>query len=79
LLFNSLTASSKDGKKSAQCNVTVTYINVDGITLNKNNLTIIKGTTEYLSATISPSNASNTKYSWTSSDPSVATVEQIAQ
>ena len=70
-----ITASSKDGKKSAQCNVTVTYINVDGITLNKNNLTIIKGTTEYLSATISPSNASNTKYSWTSSDPSVATVD----
>ena len=69
-------ASSKDGKKSAECNVTVTYINVEGITLNKNNITIIKGKTDYLSVTISPSNASNTKYSWTSSNPSVATIDK---
>lgn len=71
-----ITASSKDNKKSAQCTVTVTFINVEGITLNKNNTTIIKGQTETLVATILPNNASNTNYSWTSSNPSVATVDK---
>lgn len=70
-----ITAVSKDGKKTAECKVTVTFINVEGITLNKNNITIIKGQTDHLTAYISPDNASNKKLIWTSSNPGVATVD----
>lgn len=46
---------------------------VSGIKLNKTSLSLKTGNTAYLRATVSPSGA-NKKVTWTSSDPSVATV-----
>ncbi len=47
---------------------------VDGVKLNKDSLTIKKGKSSKLKATVSPSNAGNTKVTWKSSNKKVATV-----
>lgn len=47
---------------------------VSGVTLNKNELSLNKGETETLVATVLPSNASNKNVIWSSSNDSVATV-----
>lgn len=49
-------------------------VRVSGITLNKTSLTMEINQTETLTATVSPSNASEKNVAWSSSDPSVATV-----
>jgi hypothetical protein len=55
------------------CDVTV-VIPVTGVTLNKSATTISTGKSETLTATVSPSNASNQTIIWTSSNEGVATV-----
>ena len=47
---------------------------VTSIALNKNTLSLVAGASETLTATISPSNATNKTVTWTSSNPSVASV-----
>ena len=49
-------------------------IHVAGVSLNKTDTTILNGNSEQLTATISPSNATDQSISWTSSDNAVATV-----
>lgn len=49
-------------------------IHVSSILLNPTSISITEGQTSTISATISPSNASNQKVVWSSSDASVATV-----
>ena len=49
-------------------------INVSSVSLNKSSLTLTEGYTETLTATVSPSNATNKNVSWKSSNTSVATV-----
>lgn len=71
------TITATCGDKSAQCTVTVvdtTPIRVTGVSLNKGATSIAVGSTETLTATITPSNATNKSVSWISSVPSVATV-----
>ena len=51
-------------------------IAVTGVSLNKTELTLTRGESETLIATVSPPNASNKNVTWESSDPSVATVDQ---
>ena len=71
-----ITATSDDGGKTATCVVTVkekTYA-VTGVSLDKTTLTLTEGDSQTLNATVSPSNATNKKVLWTSSDASVATV-----
>ncbi len=68
---------------TATCAVTVQAaspgtVSVTGVTLNKNSDTITAGQTDQLTATVSPSNATNKTLTWTSSDNSVATVDQTA-
>ena len=48
---------------------------VSSISLNKTSTSIEKGNTETLTATISPAEATDKSVTWTSSDPSVATVD----
>ena len=70
-----ITVKTNDGNFTATCAVTVTApVAVTGVSLNKSSTTIEVGSTETLTATISPSDASNKNVSWTSSDTSVATV-----
>ncbi len=47
---------------------------VTGVTLDRSELTLVKGKSETLKATVEPSDASNRKVTWISSDPSIATV-----
>lgn len=77
-----ITATAKDGS-----GVTATIIIevkdtgtetklVTGVSLDKNTITLNKGQTANLVATIEPSDASNKKWTWTSDKESVATVDQ---
>ena len=56
------------------CDITVDPIEVMDIRLDRSSLNLGLGKTRTLVATVSPSNASNKNVTWTSSDPSVATV-----
>ena len=49
---------------------------VTDVALDKEEISVEAGKTEQLKATVSPSNASNKAVSWTSSDETVATVDQ---
>ena len=82
-------ASNGTFVKSAKCNTWPTgdngipegwivtddgQVSVASVSLNKTSLTMISGDTYTLSATISPSNATDKTVTWSSSNPSVATV-----
>ncbi len=64
--------SSKVGQTSIE--VVSATIPVSGVSLNKATTTLEIGKTETLSATISPSGATNKGLTWTSSNPTAATV-----
>ena len=70
-----ITVTTKDGSKTATCNVTV-VIPVTSVSLNKTELTIEKGKSETLTATVSPSDATDKAVTWQSSNTAVATVDQ---
>lgn len=67
-----ITAKTANGK-TARCTVTVT-VKPTSITLSKNTLSIYKGNTATLTATVNPSNAADKTVRWSSSDSTVATV-----
>ena len=69
-------ATTSNGK-TATCTVTVSVPTVDvtGVTLNKTELSLTVGESATLTATVTPANATDKSVMWSSSDPSVATVE----
>ena len=69
-----ITVTTSDGSYTAKCTVTV-GVPVTGVSLNKTTLSLSKGSTETLTATIAPTNATNTAVTWKSSNTSVATVD----
>ncbi len=74
-----ITASA--GGKSDSCEVTVNayvppVIPVESVTLDNNSLTLTEGDTGSLNASVNPDNATDKTVVWTSSDESVATVDQ---
>ena len=72
--------SVKNPNVSVEKTVTVTYIAltipVTGVSLNKSSLSLSQGDTETLVATVVPSRATNKSVVWSSSAPSVASVDQ---
>lgn len=48
---------------------------VTGITINKSSMSLVRGTTDTLIATVKPDNATNQTVAWSSSNTSVATVD----
>ena len=72
-----ITVTTEDGNKTATCNVTVTpvVINVTGVTLDKTTVSLEEGNTTTLTATVAPANATNKAVTWSSSNTSVATVD----
>ena len=66
------------GDKSASCTLTVkpAYAAVESITLDKTSLELKEGDSAKLYASVSPWNATNKTVTWTSSNPSVAAVDQ---
>ena len=73
-----ITVTTRDGNKTATCTVTVQNqdIPVNGISLNKSSLSLNTGESAMLTASLSPSNATNPAVEWSSSNSSVATVSQ---
>lgn len=71
-----ITAKALDGGKTASCKVTVIskMVHVTGIYLDSKSNTVKVGDEFQLSATVSPSNASDKSVTWKSSDSQVATV-----
>ncbi len=71
-----ITVTTQDGNYSASCLVTVSpqTINVTGVTLDKNNLTMAVDDIYQLIATITPANATNQNVTWYSSNSNIATV-----
>ena len=67
-----------DGGKTATCKLTVTpkYVSVSGVTLNKTTLTVEVGHEETLTATVTPSDATNQKVKWSTGDATIATVDE---
>jgi len=52
------------------------YYPVTGVSLNKNKIDIVEGSTYTLTATVEPNNATYPSVTWTSSDEGVATVDE---
>ena len=69
--------SVADNTKKATCVVTVTkFYAVTGVTLDKPTLQLQKGATAQLTATVTPSNATNVEVIWESDNIHCATVDQ---
>lgn len=71
-----ITVTTQDGSFSDVCNVVIAekVVSVTGVSLDKTSLTLKEGNTSTLGVTISPSDATNKNVTWTSSNNSVATV-----
>ena len=70
-----ITVTTVDGGKTANCIVTVSAIPVTGMSLDQSNITMTMSSAPVtIVPTISPANASDKTVTWTSSNPSVATV-----
>lgn len=68
-------AEATDGSgKYATCTVTVTPVYVSSISLNQSSQTLYTGGTVTLTATVSPTNATNKSVKWSSSNADVASV-----
>lgn len=79
-----ITAKTNDGNYTATCVITVkkaeetpagTDVKVTGVALDKTTGTVKVGGKLQLTATVAPSNATNKNVTWSSSDPSVASVD----
>jgi len=64
-----------DGAKTASCNITV-VTPVTSVSLDKTDLTINAGSSDVLTAIVNPDTATNQSVVWSSSDDSIATVDQ---
>ena len=69
-----LTVKTNDGSKTAKCTVTVNEIPTTEIKLDKKVIELEPGEIEKISATVTPSNATNRALTWTSSNDNIATV-----
>lgn len=75
-----ITVTTVDGAKTATCVVTVTkntspIVAVTGVKLDKTSYEIMEGLPVTLVATVEPADATNKDVTWSSSDETVATVE----
>ena len=72
------TITAKAGEKSATCKVTVKngVVAVESVSLNKTTLSLTKGQSETLTATVKPDNATDKAVTWSSGDATTASVSQ---
>ena len=75
------TITAKAGAKEATCKVTVTaaVVAVESVKLDKTTLQLIKGQEATLTATVTPDNATDKTVVWSSSDASIASVDQAGK
>ena len=69
-----ISASTEDGVHTAECVMTIVPVPVTNVTLDRTTATLQVGFTLNLTHTIFPAHATNQNVIWTSSNPSVATV-----
>ena len=71
-----ITVKTTDGGHTATCKVLVeaATVSVTGVSLDKTELTLVQGTQFSLTATVSPKDATDQSVTWSSDNPSVATV-----
>jgi len=69
-----ITVTTVDQGKTANCLVTIVNVPVTGVSLNKTNDSIDSGNTDTFTATIAPTNANNKNIVWTTSSTSIATI-----
>ena len=67
--------TTEDGDHTATCTVTVLK-EVTGVSLDKTSITIVKGGTAKLTATVTPYSAADKNVTWKSSDEKIATVDE---
>lgn len=75
-----ITVTTEEGNFKASCKVTVKAnapeeIDVESVSLDKTTLTLKPGTSDTLSATVAPEDATDKSLRWTSSNTNVATVD----
>ena len=75
LKLGTATITAKAGDKEATCAITVEATPVTSVTLDKTNASLKVGETETLTATVKPDDATDKTVTWSSSDASIATVE----
>ena len=73
-----ISVSTADGGYKAVCKVTV-VVPVTGVTMSRNKLTVEKGKTFQLKATVSPSDATNKGVKWISGDKKIVTVDKTGK
>ena len=61
------------------CKVYVNTISVDGISLSETSITLYKESFKTISAVVVPTGAADSSIAWTSSDPSIATVDSTGK
>ncbi|CAH1210747.1 hypothetical protein PAECIP111891_03574 [Paenibacillus allorhizoplanae] len=71
-----ITVTTVDGKYSAQSSVTVENIPVVGVGLTPAAAEILMGTTQALTSTVTPTNATNQRVNWSSDNPTIASVNE---
>lgn len=76
-----ITVTTEDGGYMAECTVKVTKnaaaeVDVESVSLNKTSLELKAGTSETLTATVAPENATDKSTQWLSSNTQVVAVEQ---
>ena len=70
-----ITVTTNDSKKTSECKITVKHVSVDGISLDKSEASLKIGDTLPLAVIFDPKNATNKNITWTSDNPSIATVD----
>ena len=70
-----ITATTSDGEFTDTSTITVNIVAVSGVTVNPETGSLAPSETLQLTANIIPSNAANKSVTWSSSNPSVATVD----
>ena len=72
-----ITVITEDGNKTSTCEVTVDakVFPVESVSIDKSSIEVYEGSVTTLVATISPENATNKNVTWTSSDESIATID----
>lgn len=71
-----ITVTTEDGGKTANCQVSVNpkIVNVESVSLDRTELTLTEGESTTLTAVVFPSNATDRNVRWSSSDVTVASV-----
>ena len=74
-----ITVTTKDGGYTATCKVTVKDVNVTGLSISTNAISMYVGESKTVKATVKPDNATNKSVTWKSADTSIATVSSSGQ